>query len=124
MTAAASTVALASFDRSTRAELARYLEASGFGVAQSELPPEAFGGGSLVWLAERDLEADVAETVVTSWLARGPRHRVVIVTWRPAALRELLDRHPSRMFVLTPPVFGWQVVDALRASGPGEPSAA
>jgi hypothetical protein len=79
---------------------------------------------SLVWLAERDLQPRVVETVVALWLKRGGDRRVVVVSWRPAGLRSLLDTYEGRLFVLPPPVFGWQVVDALRAETSGGPEAA
>ena len=113
------TVALASTDRRTRVELARYLAAAGFEVHEFDQPPRPHGIWSLVWLADRELHTRVAETVVRDWLAGGASRRVVIVAWRPTALRELVEQHHPRLAVLPPPVFGWQLVDALRADDRG-----
>jgi hypothetical protein len=116
-------VALASGDPRVRKELAAYLEAAGFRVEQFDQPPRAQPGWSLVWLAERDVHARVVETVATTWLTAPHTWRVVVVTWRPVVLKALADAHGTRLAVLAPPVFGWQVVDPLRG-GDGDPEAA
>ena len=72
-----------------------------------------------VWLTERDVDVRAAETVLGGWLRRGADRRAVVVTWRPTALRGLVDAHGGHLVVLPPPVFGWQLVDALRASDRG-----
>jgi hypothetical protein len=115
------TLALASRDRKVRGELARYLEAAGFVVAEHDAPPRV-RPSSLVWLTDPSSDPDEIATTASVWLAAGVQH-VVIVTWRPAMLRPLCDAHGARLAVLPPPVFGWQVVDALRADD-GGPTAA
>jgi len=120
VTAVIPAIALVSADARTRGELARYLEEAGFAVTELAQPPRARAATALVWLTERELHPRVAETVVRAWLSAGSEaRRAVVVTWRPAALRALLDEYEGRLFVLPPPVFGWQVVDALRAAAPG-----
>lgn len=108
-------VALASQDPRLRGELARYLVDAGFEVQEFDQPPRPHGMWALIWLTERELHARVAETVVGAWLGHGRVRRVVVVSWHPTALRALADRHRTHLVVLPPPVFGWQVVDALRA---------
>jgi hypothetical protein len=56
---------------------------------------------------------------VRSWIKLTRAPRVVVVTSRPAALRELLLAHTARLAVLAAPAFGWDVVDALRANDSG-----
>ena len=116
-------IALASGDARMRRELARYLEEAGFEVRQFDQPPRMQPGWSLVWLTEREVHARVVESVVTTWLASPDTWRVVVVTWRPIVLRPLADLHGTRLTVLAPPVFGWQVVDPLRGAD-GGPEAA
>jgi hypothetical protein len=117
-------IGLASLDARVRDELAHYLTDAGFEVSQFELPPRPTSLWALVWLAERDVQTRTVERVVGSWLRPGHGRRVVVVTWRPAALRALVDQHEGRLLVLPPPVFGWQVVDALRSTDRGGPEAA
>jgi hypothetical protein len=45
--------------------------------------------------------------------------RVVVVTSRPTALRELSISHNGRLVVLAAPAFGWDVADGLRGVEPG-----
>jgi hypothetical protein len=104
-------VLLVSRDATARAELARYLANAGFDVCELDRPPASHDAASLVWLAERDDDAEVS--VVESWLAAGD-HLAVIVSWRKPALRSLVERFQDRLVVLAPPVFGYQLVDALR----------
>jgi hypothetical protein len=118
-------VTVVSEDTRTRGDLARYLVAAGFEVTEVRNWPRPPAGEAVVWLTERDLHPGVAATLIRTWLAAGDAsRRAVVVTWRPAALRVLSDEFAGRLFVLPPPAFGWQVVDALRAGDPGAPEAA
>ena len=117
------TIALVSQEPRLRGELARYLGDAGFEVDEFDQPPRPRGIWSLVWLTERDLDPRLAESVVVAWLGQAADRRVVIVTWRPTVLRGLVERHGARLSVLPPPVFGWQVVDALRVFDPGPEAA-
>lgn len=90
------------------AALAGYLEAAGFAVHACDEPPAR---RAIVWLAG---EAEELAPRVRAWLdASAPR--VVVVTSRPAALRDLLGTHATRLVVLPAPAFAWDVADALRA---------
>ena len=111
--AAAHEVVLVSADASSRGDLARYLAGAGFDVREVDPAAELGAAGSLVWLADAGDEPD--STVIESWLAAAAERCAVIVTWRKAALRALVDRFAERLAVLAPPVFGYQLVDALRA---------
>ena len=112
-------IALVSADAQARAPLARYLEQAGFEVREQDAvvgrPPPV-----LVWLSERDAAAEDVHGQVLAWLGDGEAgaagaERVIVVTSRPTALKDLVASHERRLVVLAAPVFGWQIVDALRA---------
>jgi hypothetical protein len=116
VTAGGCPVALVSGERRMRASLAQYLEAAGFEVRPYERPPRPpRRPWVLLWLTERGADAGTVAVAVQRWLAVRTRHRVVVVTWRPVAFVAALAAHPGRLQVLAPPVFGWQLVDALRS---------
>jgi hypothetical protein len=50
--------------------------------------------------------------------------RLVVVTSKPTALRDLVASHGDRLQVLPAPAFGWDLVDALRAVPPTRPRGA
>ena len=105
-------IALVSADAQARAPLARYLEQAGFEVREEDAvtgsPPPV-----LVWLSARDAAAEEVRAQVIAWLESA--ERVIVVTSRPTALKDLVASHEHRLVVLAAPVFGWQIVDALRA---------
>ena len=91
------------------AALARYLEDAGFTVDACDEPPAR---RAVVWLSD---EPDDLAPRVRAWLdASAPR--VVVVTSRPTALRDLALAYEPRLVVLAAPAFAWDVVDALRAA--------
>jgi hypothetical protein len=111
-------VALVAVAGDQRDVLARYLTGAGFDVLACHELTVAGSFGAVVWLAG-DGEASLVAPV-RSWLRTGRPHRIVVVTGRPAMLRELAAAHPERLLVLPAPTFGWHIVDALRAaSTPG-----
>jgi hypothetical protein len=105
-----------------RTALARYLAGAAFNVHACDELAVAGGFDAVVWLAA-DLADDLGPRA-RSWLRRNPPRRVVIVTARPAALRDLVASHPERLFVLPAPAFGWELVDALRATPTPRPRGA
>jgi hypothetical protein len=118
-----SSVVLVSDGKQLRSELVRYLTDASFEVRPTSFPPTGPQDGvSLVWLPDREVAPSVIATVVDAWLtprraahaAPDPR-RVVLVTSQPTAFRLLLETHGTHVIVLVPPVFGWQLVDALRS---------
>lgn len=105
-------VALASSEPHDR--LARYLEEAGFEVRSVRTPLGAPREGTLVWLTdEHDPDRAIIETVRV-WIGARRNVRAIIVTARPVRLREASDDAPGRVLLLAAPVFGWQLVDALR----------
>jgi hypothetical protein len=115
-------VALVAVASELRGALARYLVEAGFDVHAYDELTVAGSFGAVVWLAA-DAAGDPAARV-RSWLRSTRPHRVVVVTERPAALRELVVAHPERVFVLPAPTFGWDLVDALRSAPTPRPRGA
>jgi hypothetical protein len=114
-------VTLVSDGAQLRGELVRYLTEAGFDVELSAFPTSTpHRSTSLVWLPDRDLPQEVVSAAIATWLERA--RRAVLVTWSPRAYRDAIEMHGERLVVLVPPVFGWQLVDALRPPNAERPS--
>lgn len=116
-------IALISSDIVTRNALAGYLTNAGFEVCECvELNmPTSFG--AIVVLGDHSsVEALVAD--VRSWLRIAKTQRLIVVTAKPSALKELVITHAPRLVVLAAPAFGWDLADALRASSVDGPRGA
>lgn len=124
MSATKRRVALVSAAGETRTALAGYLRNAGFDVHECEelSVPRSFG--ALVVISSHDISSDALVAEVRSWLGLTRNLRVVVVTSQPRALRALLAAHGERLYVLAAPVFGWDLVDALRATEPPPPRGA
>lgn len=109
-------VAVISRDREMRGVLARYLASAGFDVHECDelARPDSFT--ALVLLGD-------AIDRVRSWMELANAPRVVVVTSRPSALKDLRADHEERLSVLAAPAFGWEVVDALRGNPKDDPAA-
>jgi hypothetical protein len=107
-----------------RAKLASYLRDSGFDVFEvDELAfPKRLAG--VVVMDDGDASTPSVRKRVQSWIHAGTPDRVVVVSARPAGWSALALAHPERLSVLAAPAFGWQIVDALRASRFDEPQGA
>lgn len=116
-------IALVSREGEARIALAPYLRKAGFDVHESDelALPSSFT--ALVLIFEHALSGDMLYATVRSWLKLTKAQRVVVVTWKPAALQSLAAAH-ERLVVLPAPVFGWQIVDVLRARDPLRPRSA
>ncbi len=95
-------------------DLVRYLEGVGFDVRAFRSPLGAPRAGTLVWLTNRDTDDRRVIDTIRVWLGAKAMLRAIIVTDRPVRLREAADDPRGRVFILAAPVFGWQLVDALR----------
>lgn len=117
-------LALVSEDGATQATLASYLRETGFEVHEcAELAlPTSFA--ALVLISQSETSSDAILAHIRSWLRLTRTQRVVVVTPKPAALKDLVLAHGDRLIVLPAPVFGWEVVDALRATEPRRPRGA
>lgn len=109
----ARSVALVGRPGPARLQLASYLRAGGFDVREcrdTTIPRTADG---VVVVDEKGAAASLRKRV-QAWLAEVAQRRVVVVSTRPAAWKELVAAHAARLVVLAAPVFGWVIVDALR----------
>lgn len=95
-------------------ELVRYLEDVGFMVRDFRTPLGAPREGTLVWLADHTSDDRAVIDTVRVWLGQKAKLRVIVVTNRPARLKQVSDDTRGRVLLLAAPVFGWQLVDALR----------
>jgi len=112
-------VALVSAAGDSRTALAGYLRSAGFEVHEcAELAaPASFG--ALVAIDGHET-ANEALAAVRSWMKPAKTQRIVVVTPKPTAFKDLLATYGDRLVVLPAPAFGWDVVDALRTPpGPG-----
>lgn len=106
-------VALVSVADESRTTLALYLKSAGFDVHESIELVVPFD--VLVLLSDEDSSERVVAQV-RSWMRLTKTARIVVVTSRPIALRDLVAAHSERLRVLPAPVFGWEIVDALRST--------
>jgi hypothetical protein len=122
MTARRRRLALIAAAGPARVALAAYLTSAGFEVHEyDELTvPGSFAAVVVVHAPERAREPLVDE--LRAWLALFRRPRLVVVTSTPTALKDLVAAHGERLSVLAAPVFGWDLVDALRAIPPIRPT--
>ena len=95
-------------------DLVRYLEDVGFVVRAFRSPLGAPREGTLVWLTDRDSDDRSIIDTIRVWLGAKVKLRAIIVTGRPVRLKDATNDARGRVFVLPAPVFGWQLVDALR----------
>ena len=117
-------VTIIAHDERSRTDLAAYLQRSGFDVrVRDQTDRGATAARSLVWLTDRGGDASREATVIGAWLAAEDGRCAVVVTWRPSAFRAVQVLHGERIAVLPAPVFGWQIVDALRAAAVRRPTA-
>lgn len=107
-----SVVALASTEAHDK--LVRYLEDVGFDVRAVRDPLGAPREGTLVWLTDRANDERSVIDTVRLWLGAKAKLRAIIVTDRPVRLKQASDDARGRVLLLAAPVFGWQLVDALR----------
>jgi hypothetical protein len=108
-------VALVSAEPDT--DLVRYLETVGFSVTSFRMPQRAPREGTLVWLVAPDTDDQIVVGTLQTWLGSKQRLRAIVVSDRPARLKIVAERSPGRVVLLPAPVFGWQLVDALRDAG-------
>ena len=94
--------------------LVRYLEDVGFVVRAVRTPLGAPREGTLVWRADRESDDRTVVDTMRVWLGAKARLRAIVVTERPVRLRHATEDSRGRVLVLAAPVFGWQLVDALR----------
>jgi hypothetical protein len=106
-----------------RTALARYLNTVGFDVFECDELALPASFAALVAISAGDA-SDALLTDVKSWMKLTKNQRIVVVTTTPTMFKDLLAAHGERLYVLPAPAFGWELVDALRASEPSRPSGA
>ncbi len=99
------------------AELVKYLESAGFEVTSVRTPRRAPREGTLVWLVGPEIDERAIAGTVHGWLGNRQRLRAIVVSDRSARLKGVVATSPGRVVVLAAPIFGWQLVDALRDGG-------
>ena len=112
----ANTVALVARADKSRTQLAKYLRDGGYEVFECE---ELATAGSYVGVVIVD--ADAAESMrarVQTWLRGAKSPRVVVISSKPSSWKALSMAHSDHVYVLAAPSFGWEIVDALRATPP------
>jgi len=109
-------VALVASPGEPRTALANYLSGAGFSVYPCENIATSTSSVAALVAIESDGATDHLINMVRSWLKLTKIPRVVVVTSKPTALHKLVSSYHGRLCVLPAPVFGWIVVDALRAS--------
>lgn len=124
MTGAKLRVALVSPAGEARSALAGYLRNAGFDIHECDELGVPSSFGALVVVNPQDAGSDDLLSSVRSWIKLTKTQRVVVVTSKPTAFKELLAIHGERLRVLPAPAFGWDLVDALRASEPTRPRGA
>lgn len=116
-------VALVSEAGHTRTALAGYLKNAGFDVHECDELSVPASFSALVAIGATD-SGDGLVADVRSWIKVTKNQRVVVVTKKPTAFKELIAAHGDRLFVLPAPAFAWELVDALRATEPARPRGA
>lgn len=103
-------------DAEVRARLEGYLRDAGFDVQSFEhAPPMAASTSTAVWVLADDEPAE-SPLLLRAWLVARSQRRAVIVTRSARAVRGALRVDEARFQILVPPVFPWQLVDAVRAA--------
>jgi hypothetical protein len=96
-------------------ELVQYLEDVGFTVGTYRTPLAAPRKGTLVWLTKHGFDDRSAADAVRTWLGDKSDLRAILVSDRPMRLRMAAADPRGRVHLLPAPVFGWHLVDSLRA---------
>lgn len=124
MTTAKRRIALIAPPDDSRRALARYLRDAGFEVLECEELQLATGFAALVVVSPPDISGESLVADVRGWMRSSRNQRVLVITSRPAVLKELAAIHAGRLHVLPAPAFGWDVVDTLRGQTPAGPRGA
>lgn len=116
------TVALVASADKSRAQIAKYLRDGGYEVFECEELAIAnqFVGVVIVDDAEA---SEPTRARVQAWLKHTKSPRVVVISSKPSGWKALSMAHSDDVYVLAAPAFGWEIVDALRATPPTLPHA-
>lgn len=115
-------VALVARADKPRAQIAKYLRDGGYEVFECE---DLVIASQFVGVVIVD-DAEVSEPTrarVQAWLGLARCPRVVVISSKPSSWKALSMAHSDDVYVLAAPSFGWEIVDALRATPPTLPHA-
>jgi hypothetical protein len=116
------TVALVARADKSRTQIAKYLRDGGYDVFECD--DLAIANEFVGIIIVDDAEPSEAMRVrVQSWLRLGKSPRVVVISSKPSGWKALSRAHSHDVYILAAPAFGWEIVDALRATPPMLPHA-
>lgn len=118
----AKSVALVAHADKSRAQIAKYLRDGGYEVFECEDLAIATQFMGVVIVDEGDA-SESTRVRVQSWLRHAKSPRVVVISSKPSGWKALSMAHSDDVYVLAAPAFGWEIVDALRATPPMLPHA-
>lgn len=110
----ANTVALVAQADRSRDQLAKYMRDGGYEVFECDELTVATRFVGVV-IVDADGNEPTRERV-EGWLRGATPPRVVVISSRPSGWKALAIAHSDDLFVLAAPAFGWEIVDALRAT--------
>ena len=116
------TVALVARADKSRSRIAEYLRDGGYEVFECDELAIVSQFVGVVLIDDAGASSSTV-TRVQGWLRGAKSARVVIISSKPAAWKALSMAHSDDMYVLPAPAFGWEIVDALRATPSTLPSA-
>jgi hypothetical protein len=117
-----STIALVARADKSRSQIAKYLRDGGYEVFECEDLTIANQFVGVVIIDDGDA-SEPTRARVQEWLDHPKSPRVVVISSKPSAWKALSMAHSDDVYVLAAPAFGWDIVDALRATPPTLPPA-
>lgn len=118
----ANAVALVARAGKSRAQIAKYLRDGGYEVFECDglsIGSQFVG----VVIVDDTGPSEAMRVRVRSWLRLSKSPRVVVISSKPSGWKALSMAHSDDVYVLAAPAFGWEIVDALRATPPALPHA-
>lgn len=114
-------VALVARADKSRIQIAKYLRDGGYEVFECE---ELAIASRFVGVVMVDTDAsERARASVQGWLRGSTSPRIVVISSKPSGWKALSMAHNDDVYVLAAPAFGWEILDALRATPPTLPHA-
>jgi hypothetical protein len=117
-------VALVARADRVRTQISKYLVAGGYDVFECEELAIPGRFVRVVLVDEPDGPVELVRARVQAWIKLARPPRVVVISSKPALWKPLALAHSDELFVLAAPAFGWEIVDALRATSPEAPRGA
>jgi hypothetical protein len=115
-------VALVARADKSRSQIAKYLRDGGYEVFECESLTTASQFVGVVIVDDGE-SSESTRARVQTWLRLAKSLRVVVISSKPSGWKALSMAHSDDVYVLAAPSFGWEIVDALRATPPTLPHA-